>query len=298
MKRPKYSLVEKAVPYNLKKSRTLWTLRLLPDPLRDLNPGTSAFAIAVMVDQFHFGFTNGDLDGRLGPRTLGKYKELYGDKGHNLSNPEDKMEWVNLPADEWEGRGYDNHLLRQDAAKAYMRVYDVIHARGGVITSSGSKRRLTSDVGANRSATSLHYIGRALDLYMYSAMIDPDTDPYVVTKDPDRDRHWIVYARVPIGDEMELEAWTRKADSQKTTGMFMNLTELFAEHGFDCIPARSSFFSGNNFGGSEWWHFQYETGLQRGDLFGSELLRIYDLEELEGTPPWEYRDRAWGINWG
>jgi hypothetical protein len=59
-----------------------------------------------------------------------------------------------------------------------------------------------------------------------------------------------------------------------------------------------SFFTGGTWLGAEWWHFQYETGLEQGvSSFGNELLKVYDREQLEDTPPWRYRDRVFGVNW-
>jgi len=49
---------------------------------------------------------------------------------------------------------------------------------------------------------------------------------------------------------------------------------------------------------AEWWHFQYVTGLVQGKTtFGQELLRIYPQADLNGKPPWKYRDYIYGINW-
>lgn len=85
------------------------------------------------------------------------------------------------PADEW-GDGYDRVWLRADAAAAYRRVYAEARRQGTVLTSSGGRRDLNASVGPNRSATSLHYTGRALDLYVWSAMRDPKADPYVAER--------------------------------------------------------------------------------------------------------------------
>jgi hypothetical protein len=168
---------------------------------------------------------------------------------------------------------------------------------GGIIPSSGGRRRLTAKVSPNRSATSLHYIGRALDLYVYSAMVDPHTDPLVVTRDPERERGWIVYARAPAGADMTLQAFTYAMTEVETSGRFINLTELFAEHGFEGIRARRSFFRSGpneNNGAAEYWHFQDLTGLVRGvTRFGDELLQLYTSAEVNGTPPWDYRDRTY-----
>jgi hypothetical protein len=82
-------------------------------------------------------------------------------------------------------------------------------------------------------------------------------------------------------------------------GHFVDLTALFNEHGFKSIRARRRFEEGASMMGAEWWHFQYEKGLiEAASTFGSELLKVYSKTTLEGTPPWEHRDRIFGINWG
>src|SRR5690606_6115882 len=79
------------------------------------------------------------------------------------------------------GKGYGHLTVRQDGAPHLEAVRDKLHHHGAILTSSGGLRSLSADVGANRSATSLHYLGRAIDLYLYSGMVDPRVDPYVCT---------------------------------------------------------------------------------------------------------------------
>ncbi len=207
-------------------------------------------------------------------------------------------DWERVPADRHNG-GYSNFKLRTDVAAQYMMVRERVLAAGGIIPSSGGRRSLTAKVSSTRSATSLHYIGRALDLHVYSGMVDPRTDPLVVTKDPERARAWIVYVRcaaVASAPLQTLQAFTYEMTEVQVAGYFLNLTELFAEHGFTGIRARRSFLSsapGKNNGAAEWWHFQCETGLVKGETtFGSELLQMYTEAEASGTPPWDYRDRT------
>ena len=229
-------------------------------------------------------------DGIIGSRTWAELR-----RGHeNLLLP-----WVRVPADQY-GDGYSSHQLREDVAEQYMLVLDECREAGAEITSSGSKRSLNAKVGSNRSATSLHYVGRALDLYVYSAMVEPQKDPYVVVQDITADRYWTVYARANKGEQMTLDGYVYKGRTTKTTrGRFINLTEIFKRHGFERIRARTSFFkSESNNGGAEWWHFQYEGGLVKGSTsFGDELLRMYTIEEVSSTPPWKEAGRVWGVNW-
>ncbi len=172
-------------------------------------------------------------------------------------------------------------------------------AAGGKLTSSGARRMLNARVSPGRSATSFHYTGRALDLHVGSGMERPGRDPYVITRDGER--YWRVYARASEGEAMELEAisYRNRHRGRKVSGNFIDLTALFEQHGFQRIRARKSFFNGGTWLGAEWWHFQYQTGLQQGvTTFGDELLRVYSEETLVDTPPWQYRDRVFGVNWG
>ena len=229
-------------------------------------------------------------DGIIGSRTWAELR-----RGHeNLLLP-----WVRVPADKY-GEGYGSFQLREDVAEQYMLVRDACQEAGALITSSGSKRSLTAPVGSNRSPTSLHYVGRALDLFVYSAMVDPEIDPLVCVQDITADRYWTVWARCEGGEQHTLDGYMYKGRTTKTVcGKFINLTELFARHGFMRIRARKSFFTNpSNNGGAEWWHFQYEGGLVReSTTFGDELLRMYTIEQVSGTPPWEESGRVWGVNW-
>jgi hypothetical protein len=72
--------------------------------------------------------------------------------------------------------GYDRLWLRSDVAAAYQKVYDEVRRRGGKLTTSGGRRELNVGAGPNRSAISFHYTGRALDLFIYSGMVNPAKD--------------------------------------------------------------------------------------------------------------------------
>ena len=229
-------------------------------------------------------------DGIIGSRTWAELR-----RGHESL----LLPWVRVSADQY-ADGYTSFQLREDVAEEYMMVRDACQEAGAVITSSGSKRSLTAKVGSNRSATSLHYVGRALDLFVYSAMVDPQTDPYVCVADVTADRYWTVWARCKGGEEKTLDGYVYKGRTTKTVrGKFINLTELFARHGFERIRARRSFFSNPaNNGGAEWWHFQYEGGLIPGTTsFGDELLKMYEISQVADTPPWKEAGRVWGVNW-
>ena len=105
----------------------------------------------------------------------------------------DRYVFVRVPADQHDGDGYPRFSLRDDVANTYREVYDKVHEKGGILTSSGGIRSLRAKVNASRSATSFHYSGRALDLYIYSGMVDVETDPYVISRR--RAREYRVFAR-------------------------------------------------------------------------------------------------------
>jgi hypothetical protein len=183
----------------------------------------------------------------------------------------------------------------------YLAVYEEARGKGARLTSSGGRRDLFAPVTTGRSATSFHYTGRALDLYLYSGMVNPARDPYVLVRE-DTLLHR-VYARCD-DDQAEVRHLTgvvtyRKRSGQLSVdGSFIDLTALLERHGFSRISARPSFPLGGSEIGAEWWHFQDETGLvPRRTTFGDELLRVYSRETLERSPPWKYRDHVFGVNW-
>jgi len=188
-----------------------------------------------------------------------------------------------------------------------------IRAAGVIVTSSGGIRDLGAKTGAGRSDTSFHYTGRAIDLYIYGGMNDPDTDPYVVTADPDIGT-WRVFARttdtsvapstlvglkkkfVPKPKDSKLSEFVKLSEVE-TTGNFIDLTALFAKHNFQRIPAQDNFTKSANarhYPSAEWWHFQQEDDLVPGKTtFGSLLLKVRTEAELEGTGPGALRNKVW-----
>lgn len=243
-------------------------------------------------------------DGIVGPNTLGALREaLEVQTDEEVQPPVDatpgpsgRMEWVRVPADKYRD-GYDRFFLREDAADAYLKVRETVLAAGGIITSSGARRSLNAHVSASRSATSFHYSGLALDLFVGSGM-ESRNQPFVVAADGDR--LWRVYVRAEGGKQMDINAVTYGSRNRGSTvsGKFLDLTALFKAEGFERIRARRSFFTGGTWLGAEWWHFQYEKPLTKGQsTFGGELLKVYSEEQLRGTPPWRFRDRVFGVNW-
>lgn len=261
--------------------------------------------VAVAQFQLQHGLL---ADGVVGPITLRALEEEYRSAMMALVSPgADSLEeaparlaFERSPADAW-GQGYSHVWLRSDVAARYREVYVDAHRRGAKLTSSGGKRELAAPVSAGRSATSFHYSGRALDLFLYSGMVNPSLDPYVVVRE--EPLVYRVYARC---DEAHAEVqhldhvltYRRRGGELAADGAFFDLTALFERHGFRRIRARASFEQGGSEIGAEWWHFQDETGLERGvTTFGDELLRVYARSTLEPTPPWRYRDHVFGVNW-
>lgn len=245
-------------------------------------------------------------DGVVGPLT---WKALQAASGPPMASGA-RMVIDTVPGlKKYGGQGYTTVKLREDAAKAYRNVLGVLDDHGGYSTSGGGVRGLRAGVGANRSATSLHYTGLALDLFPYSGMVDPERDPFVVTRDAQDPRKFVVWARCPGGAPLTLDGVTYEkaptsADypqiTKRVTGTFLNFTELMRQEGFARISCRKSFLAPGvkNNGGAEWWHFQYEKALTVGtSTFGGELLRIYTPSQVVDTPPWRYRDYVWGVNW-
>ena len=205
-----------------------------------------------------------------------------------------------VQADAWK-QGYDGFHLRNDVARVYNKIRQEVTQRGAILTSSGGLRSLDAAAGAGRSATSFHYTGRALDLFIYSGMVDPKTDPYVVVRE--RARVYRVYARcsadqADVSELSQVMTYHKRDGSLSASGSFIDLTAIFERHGFARIPARSNFESGGNQLGAEWWHFQCERGLTRGQsTFGEELLAMYSEKTLAPSAPWEYRNYVFGVNW-
>lgn len=243
-------------------------------------------------------------DGIVGPTTwqaLRQALEIHLDEQmlprSAYEDQPDRMQWVRVPADPYRD-GYDRFFLREDAAQAYLRVRQIVTEAGGILTSSGARRSLHAPVNASRSATSFHYTGRALDLFVGSGMENRGRDPFVMAADGDR--YWRVYARADGGEPMEIDAVTYGSRNRgsRVSGRFLDLTALFQAEGFARIRARRSFFTGGSWLGAEWWHFQYETGLEKGvSTFGAELLKVYPEDQVRPTPPWQYRSRIFGVNW-
>lgn len=272
------------------------------------------------------------VDGVAGPDTLGAYNALIreADKPALLIAyepeapprspvvPTELLDWVRVSTDVHAG-GYSTTTLRADSAERFQRVVDMTHRLGGIVSSAGGRRQLTSKAGANRSRRSFHYVGRAHDLATRSGMQRP-SDPFIVENIGDR--RWCLWARsslsladlkmavvglptLAVGEVVGtfLASESRGKTTLRTEsvqGAFFNWSQLARSEGFYGIRARKSFFRGGSFGGSEWWHVQDQTGLVHGETtFGDELLRVYTPEQAEAFVYWnEAKGSTFGVDWG
>lgn len=217
-----------------------------------------------------------------------------------------KLGWVTCPADKVPGKdGYGSTVLRTDCAEAYKAFKAEINSLGGVVTSAGGRRALSSGAGPARSKTSMHYTGLAFDMSLATGMQNIATDPFLCVR-VSGTRKWTVWCKSDKAPLVSLEAVTCRTKNGKTelttTKMDVkafNFTEVAAKHGFVSISARKSFFEGGAYGGAEWWHWQFEKALTKGtSKFGDELLKVYSLNEAKKFVYWdEVKDNVFGKNW-
>lgn len=179
----------------------------------------------------------------------------------------------------------NNYLVSSDPlTKAYGYIEKVLNTYGTGLSSSGSIRSLDASITTGRVNTSFHYLLRAIDLYVESFMRNPKTDDYVCVYNGDRT--YTVYARMNHFDIRNHEQITlhnvatyenRTGVNSSVSGYFINLTELFLEHGFQNIRCRKSFIEDpkSSMYGGEIHHFQYCDDLEDGTFFGELLYNVY-----------------------
>lgn len=205
---------------------------------------------------------------------------------------------------------YSGCLMRNDAAAALENVKKELNSYGCILATSGGLRDLYEKVSVGRSATSLHYTGIAFDLYLGAGMINTTIDPYVVQRVvKDNRTSYIVWARcssqkatshIPHAFVPEnIVTYASRIKAVKCEDdHFVNLTEIFNKYGFSNIKAHTSFEKGGSMTGSEWWHFQFDKQLVKGvSTFGDELHKIYTQKQLQNTPPYQFKDKVWGVDW-
>jgi len=199
------------------------------------------------------------------------------------------------------GTSYDRVYLRYEASEAFRAVLSEITAKGGVLTTSGSRRGINARVTEHRSKTSLHMLYRAVDLGVYTGCVSPKDDPLIITQEPGV--RYRVWARADGAPKVELLPVTLRIPPEHRVPVIVravDVTELLGQHGFKGIRARRRSWPDPTsvYGGSDWWHFQYERGLEQGlTAYGDELLKCWGIDELRASPVWKYRHRAWGRGW-
>ena len=208
-----------------------------------------------------------------------------------------------------DGRSYGHFRLRSTTAKRLEAALAELEGSGVVLTSSGGMRSLRADVGANRSATSFHYSGRAFDLGIYTGAT-PGKDPLLVVRDSTlvARRRFRVFARasnldhplVMVRRVKALDLAGRRFTLVNTA--MVDITALFEKHGLMGIGARAKAwadpFAEGHYGGLEWWHFQDEEGLEEGmSTFGDSLLEIHGFERAKSSPAWAHAGEFFGEGW-
>jgi hypothetical protein len=86
----------------------------------------------------------------------------------------------------------------------------------------------------------------------------------------------------------------------KMEGAFFNFTELAARFGFRPKPVNPNFLLGQSYPGADWWHFQWDKGLEFGvSTFGGELRKMFPLKMIEGhLRHWdEVKNFRFGLEW-
>lgn len=195
-----------------------------------------------------------------------------------------------LRADDY-GKGSLWLQARNDLMPGLQKAVDEIRCyKGGTVTSSGGLRPMNAEVSTGRSPTSLHYLGRAVDLFIGTGMQGYD-DKYIVVRDGGTDDNplWKVYCRVedPAIPVVTLKQciWRKSAEPEIRTvsDRALCITDILEKHGWKRISGRKGWK--DSYLCCEWWHFQNEEGLIPGEsTFRQELMKIYPLDEIMKSP--------------
>lgn len=226
--------------------------------------------------------------------------------------PIERVSLDNPLLEKWVQRGvsYSGLRLRASLTAEIRAIQSGLQSRGATLTTSGGTRSLTANVGKNRSAMSRHYLGGAIDLGVYTGMVNLNQDPFIVERDGrvnSTPRTFRVWARVSSGgNTVTVNALDRDGGEIEITIEAIDLTAVMAEHGFTPIPCRRRTWDSlgegrkiENAGGLEWWHFQAAVPLMvKGETtWGEALLGLYSYGSLVGTPPWNHRFAVFGQDW-
>ncbi len=222
--------------------------------------------------------------------------------GRDAAGAPGPFAWVE--ADAWGECRSTGFRLREDFAADLELIAAEVHAAGGVITSSGALRPLAAEVTPGRSPVSLHYLGRAIDLCIWSGMQHAD-DPYIVVPDHagTADRlFWRVFCVVPSASESSrtIEARLWRIDGHQTTESrdvsVLDLTARFEASGWSRVPARPGWLE--HYLNVEWWHLERRDGLEPGrTTFGDEVRALYPEAAIAASPLNALSDRVWNGRW-
>tara|TARA_Y100001972_G_C7528510_1_gene266388 strand:- start:245 stop:685 length:441 start_codon:yes stop_codon:yes gene_type:complete len=145
----------------------------------------------------------------------------------------------------------------------------------------------------------MHYVGLAFDMALDSGMENPAKERYAIESIGKRE--WNVWCKTENKDvpERKINAFTYRCTKVPVVGRYFSFTDLAKKHGFQPIKARRWFMNGGKYTGAEWWHFQYEKALDKGESkFGTELLRLYTRNECQNFEHWDNsKNCIFGINW-
>lgn len=214
---------------------------------------------------------------------------------------------------ESDGRGGSGWTVSNRIADSFRRVVQRINDAGARLPSGGGFRPLYAPVGVGRSATSFHYSGLAVDLFPFSATLDPETDLLVVDEEENTEFRYRVYYRYRDGDTVPDAATAPVTTTtlrrvcvfnpavegkplrrrRELTGTFLDLTQIFEEEGFRGISSQRAFRDNARWSkrlAMEWWHFEHTDHLSEGTLFGKVLLELHSYDEARFSPPWNYYD--------
>jgi hypothetical protein len=219
------------------------------------------------------------VDGDIGELTAWELQARMVTDGPQLMS-------VNVPVDSTPSVQSVPMNLRADAAGAAAQLFASVRAKGGIVTSAGGFRPLSTTPNAHQSARSMHYPGLAFDLAVTTGGFDPDKDPFVLerTGATSGPNYWRVWSRATGGDSQTIKAtvhsgsWNNiKVQTKTVTGKFINFSDLARAHGFQSIGPRSGYLAATSkqYMSSEWWHFQYEAALiPNFSQLGIEMIRV------------------------
>lgn len=213
---------------------------------------------------------------------------------------------------------YGYNQLSDEFAQKYNNVLEKVTMLGGVLTSGGGRRALstlTRRSSSGKARLGMHNIGRAIDLAPYSGLAgvvgsDPNIKYLVIRDDPGRQNSlftvWCIvdksrsgfdesYFNQAVESGLAVEAGTFTVDLIKSlnnqstyewTGTAFNLTQIMLDEGFKRIKPIDDYLTQGKFAGIEWWHFEIHEGLVAGKTTGlDEMLKLYSHEEASKSHP-------------